>query len=183
MMSNLVCFCWIFRFFCVITFGHVCFWPGAFTSLDWDCQTRKLSFQGLFRLVKSDCLPHCLTTKAAQSYICLPKTSIFAEEMCSWSEKKQFDGDFGSVWSVCLFFVWLFGCLFLCFFVCIMFTYVLFLVAKGLRIHSCFFTEIEWLQYWIHILFIIQTGTLIFQSYLLANPRFLCLVWWSESFP
>ena len=102
--------------FCVITFGHVCFWPGAFTSLDWDCQTRKLSFQGLFRLVKSDYLPHCLTTKAAQSYICLPKTSIFVEEMCSWSEKKKWW--WFRICLVCLFVfclvVWLFVSLFFC---------------------------------------------------------------------
>ena len=121
MMSNLVCFCWIFTFCFVITFGHVCFWPGAFTSLDWDCRTRKLSFQGLFRLVKSDYLPHCLTTKAAQSDMCLPKTSffggrenksIFFDVFVEW--KNQFDGDFGSVWSVCLFFVccWLVVCFF-----------------------------------------------------------------------
>ena len=68
------------------------------------------------------------------------------EEMCSGSEKNNLMV-ISDLFGLCLFFVWLFGCLFLCFFVCIMFTYVLFLVAKGLQIHSGFFTEIEWLQY------------------------------------
>ena len=59
--------------------------------------------------------------------------------------------------------VWLF--VFFVLFVLYTFIYIPFLVTKGLQIHSCFVTEI------------------VFQSYILAYPRFLCLVWWSESFP
>lgn len=109
------------------------------------------------------------------------KTNQFFS-MCSWSEKINLmvvSDLFG------LFVCFLFGCLVVCFFVfCLYYVHLCSIPSCERSPNSLmFFTEIEWLQYWIHILFIIQTGTLIFQSCLLAYPRFLCPVWWSESFP